>query len=163
MDYWRWGIDALLGEQTRPHKDLDLIMHVDNVVPLCVLLGRQGYMLKELWEENQWVTDRVGHRVPTAFVLYDAAGCELDLHVLRLDEKGNEVPAWEVEEGVVLRGRDLAVEGKVVGQTVRCLSPDVQMQWHTGYVLPEEQVQDLKRLHQRFKVAYPMEHAHLGE
>ncbi len=27
-----WGIDALLGEQTRPHKDLDVIMLVDDVV-----------------------------------------------------------------------------------------------------------------------------------
>ena len=26
-----WGIDALLGEQTRPHKDLDLIILLDDV------------------------------------------------------------------------------------------------------------------------------------
>ncbi len=25
-----WGIDALLGEQARPHKDLDLILLIDN-------------------------------------------------------------------------------------------------------------------------------------
>jgi lincosamide nucleotidyltransferase A/C/D/E len=29
-----WGIDALLGEQTRLHKDLDVIMLLDDVVNL---------------------------------------------------------------------------------------------------------------------------------
>ncbi len=35
-----WGIDALLREQTRPHKDLDLIMLVDDVVRMRDFLGR---------------------------------------------------------------------------------------------------------------------------
>ncbi len=35
-----WGIDALLGEQTRLHKDLDVIMLLDDVVRLRELLGR---------------------------------------------------------------------------------------------------------------------------
>ena len=34
-----WGIDALLREQTRPHKDLDVIMLVDDVVRMRELLG----------------------------------------------------------------------------------------------------------------------------
>ena len=52
-----WGIDALLGEETRPHKDLDIITVVDDVVPMRDLLGRDGYTLKELWSENAWAVD----------------------------------------------------------------------------------------------------------
>ena len=48
-----WGIDALLGEQTRPHKDLDVIMLVDDVARMRELLGRDGYTLKEIWSENR--------------------------------------------------------------------------------------------------------------
>jgi len=52
-----WGIDALLGQQTRPHKDIDLILLMDDVVRMCELLGCDGYSLKELWSENLWAMD----------------------------------------------------------------------------------------------------------
>ena len=55
-----WGIDALLGEQTRPHKDIDVIMLLDDVVRMRELLGRDGYSLKELWSENRWAVDARG-------------------------------------------------------------------------------------------------------
>jgi lincosamide nucleotidyltransferase A/C/D/E len=38
-----WGIDALLGLQTRPHHDLDVIMLVDDVACLLELMSHQGY------------------------------------------------------------------------------------------------------------------------
>ncbi len=41
-----WGIDALLGRQTRPHKDLDLVMLLDDVLPLRQLLADHGYVSK---------------------------------------------------------------------------------------------------------------------
>ena len=47
-----WGIDALLQEQTRLHKDLDIIMLVDDVVTMRDLLERAGYGLKELSPEQ---------------------------------------------------------------------------------------------------------------
>jgi lincosamide nucleotidyltransferase A/C/D/E len=89
-----WGIDALLREQTRPHKDLDLIMLVDDVIQMRELLGRDGYGLKELWSENSWVMDSLGTEIPTAFVLQDSEGREVDAHAMRLDDQGNGIPAW---------------------------------------------------------------------
>jgi lincosamide nucleotidyltransferase A/C/D/E len=52
-----WGIDALLGQHTRLHKDIDIIMLIDDVVRMCELLGREGFSLKELWSENLWAMD----------------------------------------------------------------------------------------------------------
>src|SRR5512143_981269 len=75
-----WGIDALLGEHTRPHKDLDVIMLVDDVVTMRKLLNCHGYRLKELWEENLCTIDVHGTRLATAFVLRDAGEHELDVH-----------------------------------------------------------------------------------
>ena len=154
-----WGIDALLQEQTRPHKDLDLIMLVDDIVRMRDLLGRAGYDLKDLWSENIWVVDSHGTEIPTAFVLQDSEGREVDAHAMRLDGRGNGVPAWAAE-GLVLKGEDLAGEGMIAGVAVRCLSPGMQVLCHTGYDLPHEQVRDLELLHERFGVEYPNEHSH---
>ncbi len=63
-----WGIDALLGGQTRPHKDLDVTMLLEDVIRIRELLNRDGYDLKELWSENRWAIDAQGIETPTAHV-----------------------------------------------------------------------------------------------
>ena len=146
-----WGIDALLGEQTRPHKDIDVIVLLDDVVRMRELLGHDGYGLKELWSENRWALDAGGVETATAFVLQDAEGGEIDAHAMRLDDQGDGVPAWEAE-GFILRRQDLAGEGSIAGFTVRCLSPEMQVRCHKGYELPDQQERDLVRLHEKFGV-----------
>lgn len=150
-----WGIDALLGEHTRPHKDLDVIMLVDDVVTMRKLLIRHGYRLKELWEENLCTIDVHGTRLATAFVLRDAGEHELDVHAMRLDERGNGIPAWDKERGFIYTPQDLAGQGIVAGHTVHCMSADNQMTSHTGYELPDKQVPDPIRLHEKFGIEYP--------
>jgi lincosamide nucleotidyltransferase A/C/D/E len=151
-----WGIDALLGEQTRPHKDLDVIMLLDDVVRMRELLGCDGYALKELWSENRFVVDAQGIETATAFVLQDAEGRELDAHAMRLDERGNGIPAWD-SEGITFQSKDLAGQGAIAGLTVRCLIAEMQVVCHTGYELPDKQVGDMVRLHEKFGVEYPDE------
>jgi lincosamide nucleotidyltransferase A/C/D/E len=149
-----WGIDALLRERTRPHKDLDLIMLVEDVMRMRDHLGRDGYGLKELWSENRWAVDAHGTETPTAFVLQDAEGREVDVHAMHLDEGGNGIPAWAVDEGFSFKRDDLAGEGRISGFAVRCLSPEMQMLCHAGYDLPDEHSRDLKLLYERFGVEY---------
>ncbi|MCI0394646.1 MAG: hypothetical protein L0332_28600 [Chloroflexi bacterium] len=155
-----WGIDALLGEQTRPHKDLDLIMLVDDVVQMLELLSDDSFFLKEVWSENRWVVDARGSKTATAVVLKDSKGREVDLHAMRLDEQGRGFPAWDADR-FVFEADDLAGEGMIVGFHVQCLAPATQMLLHTGYELPRHQVRDLELLHERFGVEYPEEHSHL--
>ena len=155
-----WGIDALLGEQTRPHKDLDVIMLLDDVVRMRELLGHDGYGLKELWSENRWVVDAHGVETATAFVLQDSEGREFDAHAMRLDDRGNGAPAWEAE-GFVFKRQDLAGEGIIAGVAVQCLSPEMQVLCHTGYELPDKQLRDLELLHEKFGVEYPDEYSRL--
>lgn len=38
-----WGVDALLGHQTRPHEDLDIAIEHKDVSKLRKLLARKGY------------------------------------------------------------------------------------------------------------------------
>ncbi len=145
-----WGIDALLRAQTRPHKDLDIIMLLDDVVHMRELLGRAGYGLKEIWSENSWAVDAQGNEAPTAFVLQDSEGLEIDAHAMRLDDRGHGIPAWTNDEGLVFTTETLAGEGMVAGVAVRCLSLAMQMLCHAGYDLPNVQLRDLALLHERF-------------
>jgi len=150
-----WGVDALLGMQTRLHKDLDLLMLLDDVARMCALLASAGYELKEIWSENRWALDVRRLQTLTAFVLMDASGRELDFHAMRLDEQGNGIPAWEAEEGFTYTEQDLSGNGLVAGIEVRCITAEKQMLCHTGYDLPEKQVPDLQRLHDKFGARYP--------
>ncbi len=153
-----WGIDALLGEHTRPHKDLDVIMLVDDVNRLCELLSKKdGYTLKELWSENLWTIDANGIKTATAFVLRDANGRELDAHAMRLDDQGYGQPAWEKREAFIYTPQDLVGKGLIAGFPVHCMSADNQMICHTGYQLPEYQWHDLDLLREKFGIAFPAE------
>jgi lincosamide nucleotidyltransferase A/C/D/E len=156
-----WGIDALLGEQTRPHKDLDLIMLLDDVPGMWKILRQDSYRLKELWSENLWAIDSHGNKIATAFVLQDSDGRQLDAHAMRLDDRGNGLPAWEVLEGFVFNSQDLAGLGRISGFAVWCITPEMQMLLHAGYELPDQQLRDLERLHEKFGVGYPTEYYRL--
>ncbi len=147
-----WGVDALLGEQTRPHKDLDIFVLVDDVNRLCELLSRQDYTLKELWSENHWDVDAEGIQTMTGFVLHDPDERELDLHAMRLDEHGNGIPAWDSNDGFSLTAQDLAGIGVVAGCKLPCITAEKQVLCHTGYIVPEKQLPDLKHLHEKFGV-----------
>jgi len=144
-----WGIDALLGEQTRSHKDLDIIMLVDDVVRMREYLARDGYGLEMLWSENVWDVDANGVEVPTAFVLQDAEGRQVDAHAMRLDSQDSGRPAWEAE-GLVLTPDYLGGEGEIAGVTVRCFSPAMQFLGHTGYDLPDAHRRDVQLICERF-------------
>src|SRR5215212_2795053 len=49
-----WGIDALLGRQTRSHKDFDAIVAFEDLPALTLFLSGCGFALKEIWPENRW-------------------------------------------------------------------------------------------------------------
>lgn len=117
-----WGIDALLGQQTRPHHDLDVLMLVDDVFMLLKLMDQEGYGYKELWSENRCTIDGRGTGIETAFFLRDQDGREFDAHALRLDEHGNGIPAWEKDVGFFFTPQDLAGEGTIAGYPVKCQS-----------------------------------------
>ena len=105
----------------------------------ALLLGREGYELKEIWSENRWDVDALGVGVATAFVLRDADGREIDVDAMRLDAQGHGLPAWD-SEGLTFEKEDLSGEGVIAGHAVRCLTPEMQMKCHTGYEVPDAQL-----------------------
>ena len=69
-----WAVDALLGEQTRPHDDLDIAMPHTQVPRLRALLGTRGF--REQRRDDSWECN---------FVLADDTGRRLDVHSYTLD------------------------------------------------------------------------------
>src|ERR1700687_4675169 len=73
-----WGVDALLGEQTRPHKDLDIAVQQKDLATLREILRARGYREIRLEDSKPW-----------NFVLGDDAGHEIDVHAILFDIAGN--------------------------------------------------------------------------
>lgn len=146
IDTWLqggWGIDALLGRQTREHKDLGLLITVDDVARLLRLLYAHGFVLKHTWEENRWVVED-GEKVPTAFDLGCDDGSELDFHAVRFGGDDVILPEWS--RGLAFSRADLGGIGLLDGIPVRCCSAEMQLRVHAGYNLPSYQKEDMRRL-----------------
>lgn len=160
-----WGIDALLGEQTRPHKDLDIFVRLEDLATMVQALVPQGFSLAFVWEENHWVEypapvpliagEGAGTNVAMAFVLRDACRREIDVHILTFDEWGNGVPAWKTD--LLFPASAFTGRGTIAGTPVHCLSAPMHMLTHIGYPLQEKDIADLRQLHERFGVDYPAE------
>jgi lincosamide nucleotidyltransferase A/C/D/E len=138
-----WGVDALLGEQTRPHKDLDIAVQQKDVSTLRKLLQERGYTEIKLEEARPW-----------NFVLGDENGRETDFHVIVVDDKGNGLygPA---EKGEMYPAASLSGTGSVNGRKVRCISPDWMVKFHSGYELKDKDFRDVSALCQRFGIQLP--------
>lgn len=137
-----WGIDALLGRETRPRTDLDVLLVRGEHARAWELLHQAGFTLDLSWEESTDVAcgGVGGSTLPTAYVLVDRYGRQVDVHVLDDDL----APLWTTER--TFGTGALAGKGTIDGIEVSCMSKRMQRIAHTGYPLPEDQRRDLDLL-----------------
>lgn len=143
--YWLiggWGVDALLGRETRSHKDLDILALIDDLRQLRQMFEDKGFALSHVWEESRW-TETAGERWPTAFVAVDAIGRQIDVHLIQIPSDG--LILQHYDNPWSLPGR-FATTGTIGAKAVPCVSRTAQLKMHIGYVVPEEQQLDLERL-----------------
>jgi len=142
-----WGVDALLGRCTRPHKDLDVLLAFTEHADAWRLLHERGYRLIYRWEENVDVPgaffDETGQ--PTAYVLQDGSGRLVDVHVLD-DRPDDPTPLWSTDRVFIAGGLDAI--GTIGGLMVRCMSARMQLVAHADYELPIEHQADVALLEQ---------------
>jgi lincosamide nucleotidyltransferase A/C/D/E len=137
-----WAVDALLGEQTRRHADLDVVLPQKFVPRLRELLDACGYQQQQ--RQDSWECN---------FVLVDTEGRELDVHSYTWDAAGNHV------HGVAYRAEQLTGPGYIDGRPVRCISAEWLVKFHTGYELDENDFRDVSALCARFHISLPDEYA----
>ncbi|HEX6673501.1 MAG TPA: amino acid transporter [Actinomycetes bacterium] len=140
-----WGVDALLGRQSRPHQDLDLVLARDD----CAA-ARAALTAASLRHDQSAVPG-----LPARLVLADADGRQADLHPVVFDRHGN---GWQELGGDgwgVYPADGLGGAGEVGDRRVRCLTPELQVRHHLGYPLGDADRYDLRLLAERFGVAVP--------
>jgi lincosamide nucleotidyltransferase A/C/D/E len=125
-----WGVDALVGRQTRRHDDVDIV--IDNF-PLdapkaCAALASIGFRVTERHFQATWMPDQ--------WTLEDDGACRIDL--LSLDwqllgsrmSDGAGLPAATSREGLLAQA---VTTGTIGSRHLPCLSATVQRLFHSGF------------------------------
>lgn len=146
IDVWihgGWGVDALLGEQTRPHSDVDINVQLADVPRMLELLAADGFGV-------------VHGELHSNFVIKDATGRSIDVHPVRFDENGDGIYRMENGHDWAFPAAGFAGRGAIAGRPVRCLTPEVEMLCHAeGYEPDEDDFRDMYALNQKFGVELP--------
>jgi lincosamide nucleotidyltransferase A/C/D/E len=136
-----WGVDALLGEQTRPHADLDIALQHKDVPKLRALLEAQGY--KDVPRNDTRDCN---------FVMGDEQGHEIDFHSYTFDAQGKLVFGLEYPLD------SLTGTGSIQGYSVKCITAAWMVKFHSGYEVDENDFRDVSALCERFGIALPAEY-----
>jgi lincosamide nucleotidyltransferase A/C/D/E len=137
-----WGVDALVGRQTRVHEDIDLFIRRKDAAALTALLRREGY------RETPAEYTTEGHTKWCA-----ADGRTVDLH--RFEFIGAETLRFEGESypASLLDGT-----GTIGSLPVRCLTAEAQLLYHQGYEHDENDAADVRLLCETFGLPVPEEY-----
>jgi lincosamide nucleotidyltransferase A/C/D/E len=136
-----WGVDALLGEESRAHDDLDLGVRLEDVDQICGVLHE---------------FDRSDDEWPSSFVLRDGAGRKVDCHPLTFDEHGD---GWQADRSGGAPHRwpreGLAATGRIRGVEMPCITPELQVEWHQHPEFDDLDWEDMRRLSDHFGLELP--------
>ena len=135
-----WGVDALLGCKTRPHEDLDLVVALADVPRIQEALAPLGFALHE-------------DHLPVRFVLR-RNGEQIDFHTVTFDAEGGGVQP-QPNGGTFRYPPEGFVTGRVLGESVPCISATVQVLCHLGYEPTTKDAHDVLRLCQAFGLPIP--------
>jgi lincosamide nucleotidyltransferase A/C/D/E len=120
-----WGVDALVGHQTRRHGDLDLLLD-------CVHEQRAVAELAALGYHTLTSEPGPGPLVPRRVVVYDAMGRSVDLHPVDLGHWLATAIAERLPDADDPETAAFA-EGHIGERRVQCLSAALQIAAHEGY------------------------------
>lgn len=138
-----WGVDALLGRQTRAHEDIDLFAGRQEGLRFIDLLRQRGF------EEVARPYTTASHTV-----WEDAEGRLVDLHLFDYAADGG----IRFENALYPAGV-FAATGRIGTETVRCIPPAEQVEFHRGYDFDENDLHDVRLLCARFGIPEPEEYA----
>jgi lincosamide nucleotidyltransferase A/C/D/E len=149
-----WGVDALLGEQTRGHEDLDLVFDATDERGARAALEELGF--RRIEEEHELVPHAL---MPNRIVMRDGPGRTVDLHGVdlrtwprgwleRLAHEGR-APAAPVDP------EDRFARGSLDGRPVPCLSATLQLASRQVYEPTDSDRRDAALLCERYGLPLP--------
>jgi lincosamide nucleotidyltransferase A/C/D/E len=140
-----WAVDAMVGEQTREHSDLDLVVELGAIDAIVGQLSALGY---EPTEDAR----------PVRFVLSARDGRSIDIHTVTWDEGGGGLQPQP--NGTTFRypPEGFAGRGMIAGVELPCLTPEVQILCHMGYEPADTDRHDVQLLAETFGLELPSEY-----
>ena len=127
-----WGVDALVGRVTRPHRDVDVDFDAAYEDAVLEALADLGYAIETDWRPNRVELSASGRRW-------------VDLHPLVIDDNGDARQA-ALDGGWHEFSRSWFTTGTLGGVVVPCVSVEAQRLFHSGYELRTIDVLDLAEL-----------------
>jgi len=130
-----WGVDALVGRQTRIHSDLDLAVDVTQMAleHLLQAFGRHGYAVEADWR-------------PSRVALIADGARQVDVHPIVFDAQGTGWQANAEGQEPFRYPEDAFAQGLIDGRVVDCLSVAQQLRFHHGYIQRERDNHDIALL-----------------
>jgi len=136
-----WGVDALIGHQSRPHADLDLSVDTPSLAAVRSVLADEGFVV-------------LRDDLPTALALRHPDGREVDLHpVVPTDDGGGD---QALPDGGWWHYPPPAT-GRIDGREVICLSVETQVRAHASYEPDDGDRADMALLADAFGVELPQQ------
>jgi len=136
-----WGVDAILGRQTRPHSDIDFFVQKKDASAFIEMIKSNGYCRTKVESDDQSVWCAAHDRA-------------IDLHLFEFAEEGTLRFENEIYPSDILNGK-----GTIGVVTVRCLTAEAQVIYHQGYDQKEKDRHDVLLLCSTFGFLIPEEYA----
>lgn len=141
-----WGVDALVGQTTRVHSDLDLVILLNELPVVRTALAKAGF------------TEILRDWLPTALAVADGVGREIDLHPITGSRRAG---GYQLLPDGERFHYPAPTTGTIGGHEVWCVDAATQVQCHVGYEATEKDRRDMARLHAITGVALPEEYTAL--
>ena len=135
-----WGVDALFGQQKRPHNDIDFFIQKKDASVFTEMIKSIGYFETKVESDDQAVWCDI----------YDHA---IDLHWFEFAEAGTLRFENELYPSDILNGK-----GTIGGMRVNCLTAEAQVFYHQGYEQKEKDIHDVLLLCETFGFSIPEEY-----
>jgi lincosamide nucleotidyltransferase A/C/D/E len=137
-----WGIDALVGEQTRDHDDLDCVIALSDAGIARDTLATLGSIVSL-------------DELPTRFVVRDQSDRRVDFHTVTFDAPGAATQQLQDGSMAPYPARGFSGFGHVAGVRIACLTAAVQFLHHLGYAPDEKDHHDMGLLADHFGIDLP--------
>ncbi|MEG0355759.1 MAG: aminoglycoside adenylyltransferase [Lachnospiraceae bacterium] len=135
IPYWLdggWGVDVLMGKQTRKHQDVDIDFDAHYTDTLVSELVAHGYAVEMDLR-------------PVRMLLYHPARSHIDIHPFVLLNDGMAKQA-DGNGGWYKFEADYFGSAMFEGRSIPCISAKGQRIFHTGYELRESDKHDIKNI-----------------
>jgi lincosamide nucleotidyltransferase A/C/D/E len=139
-----WGVDALVGHQTRDHDDLDITISSEDKQKYADTMAELGFGTFRTDNEFNWV-------------LVDGRGRLVDVHLVDFSETKRSGDGIEIygSAGLPFEVGSLEGGGEIDGRKVKCETAEFQIRGRTRYEPDEQDYKDVLTLCRAFSIEVP--------